>query len=203
MKRLIILFLCAGSFACKQNTSSGVTATSNTGPVIPAHRVREDDTAIQIRNGIWMRQDKPYSGQLISLYPSGIVRSVKSLWEGKEEGLQITYYEDGALATQRWYRNGEKDSVNQGWWPDGKQKFLYHFKAGVYEGSFEEWYASGKPLKKIWYHDGKEQCGQGWRENGKPFMSFVVKDGRWYGQINPNLCYSLTNEKGDFAAVRQ
>lgn len=198
----VIIFLLV-LISCRQTQPDTSPVVTEPRPVIPAHRVRQDDTAVHLANGVWQYHAKPYSGQLVALYPSGKIKSILLLWQGKEEGLQTTYYEDGMMATARWYRGGEKDSVNQGWWPNGQQKFLYHFRKGEYEGSFEEWYVSGKPMKKILYYNGKEESGQGWRENGKPYMSFVVKEGRWYGLINPNLCYSLRNEKGDFAAVRQ
>jgi hypothetical protein len=50
----------------------------------------------------------------------------------------------------------------------------------------------------VYYEKGQEKRGQGWRENGKLYMSFEVRNGRMYGQGNPNLCYSLQNEQGEF-----
>jgi hypothetical protein len=29
-------------------------------------------------------------------------------------------------------------------------------------------------------------------------MSFEVRNGRLYGLVNPNLCYSLINERGEY-----
>lgn len=40
----------------------------------------------------------------------------------------------------------------------------------------------------------KEISGKGWRENGKLYISFVMKDGRRYGLFNANLFYSLVKE---------
>ena len=117
-----------------------------------------------------------------------------------EEGVLTSFYENGMKDSRRFYHNGEKDSINQGWWINGNPRFEYHFKNGVYEGDFKEWYASGKLMKHIIYHNGKEQNGKGWRENGKVYMSFVMRDGRLYGLINPNLCYSLKNERGEYVA---
>ena len=114
--------------------------------------------------------------------------------------MVCNYYENGNKDTRRFYRNGEKDSINLGWWVNGNPRFEYHFNNGNYEGDFNEWYVSGRPLKNIIYHDGKEQSGKGGRENGKLKMNFVRKDGRLYGLINPNLCYSLKNERGEYIA---
>jgi antitoxin component YwqK of YwqJK toxin-antitoxin module len=166
--------------------------------VIPAVVVQSTDSALHLVNGEWYYAQKFFSGFIETYFPSGQLRSKQSFYNGKEEGLLATYYENGNKDTRRYYHAGEKDSINLGWWPNGNPGFEYHFRNGVYEGDFKEWYANGKPLKHLVYHNGKEQSGTGWRENGKVYMSFVVKDGRLYGLINPNLCYSLKNERGEF-----
>ncbi|MBL0182944.1 MAG: hypothetical protein IPP96_11885 [Chitinophagaceae bacterium] len=49
-------------------------------------------------------------------------------------------------------------------------------------------------IQQVFYENGKEISGKGWRENGKLYMSFVMKGGRRYGLFNANLCYSLVKE---------
>lgn len=166
--------------------------------VIPGLVVRSTDTSLRLDNGVWYYHQQPFSGAMETRFPSGSLRSRQTYYRGREEGLFLSYYESGRKDASRYYHNGEKDSINRGWWLNGNPRYEYHFKNGVYEGDFKEWYQSGKPLKHIIYRNGKEQSGKGWRENGKVYMSFVVKDGRWYGLINPNLCYSLKNERGEF-----
>lgn len=167
-------------------------------PEIPAKTVNNTDTALHLVNGAWYYRQAPFSGTLCKRYASGVIQSTQQYYQGREEGLYLSFYEDGSKEACRYYHKGEKDSVHTGWWPNGNLRYEYHFSNGIYEGDFKEWYVSGKPLKHIIYKNGKEQSGKGWRENGKPYMSFVMKDGRLYGQINPNLCYSLSNGKGEF-----
>lgn len=173
------------------------TAVQDKLPAIPGLVIRSADTALQLVNGVWYYQRLPFSGTIEKNFASAALQSRQHFYQGKEEGLLETFYPDGSKDTRRFYHHGEKDSVNEGWWPNGRQKFVYHFRTGSYEGSFEEWYESGKPYKRLIYHEGKEQSGKGWRENGKVYMSFVVRDGRLYGLVNPNLCYSLKNERGE------
>ena len=169
-------------------------------PIIPALVLKSTDPSLQLINGIWFYQQKPFSGSIETDFPSGILKERQTFYDGKEEGLLETFYESGEKDSRRFYHKGEKDSINQGWWINGKPRFEYHFKNGVYEGDFKEWYVGGQPLKHIIYHNGKEQSGKGWRENGKVYMSFIVRDGRLYGLINPNLCYSLKNERGEYVS---
>lgn len=168
--------------------------------VIPNTVCKSTDTACQVQNGIRFYGGQPFSGYIETYFSSGALSMRQGFYEGKEEGLATGFYENGQRNSRRFYHRGEKDGINEGWWPNGHQQYEYHFKNGVYEGVFREWYESGKPLKYIVYHNGTEQSGKGWRENGKTYMSFVWRDGRLYGLVNPNLCYTLKNEMGEFSA---
>lgn len=170
--------------------------------VIPDRVVRYGDSLLHIVNGVWYEGGQPYSGMIESYFSDGMLQARQTYYEGKEEGFRNTYYANGFPESVRYYRDGEKDSVHRGWWPNGQIRYEYHFQMGNYEGDWKEWYASGVLMKYIIYHEGKEQSGKGWRENGKPYMSFVRRDGRLYGLINANLCYSLRNEKGEFIPAR-
>lgn len=191
-----LFFVCA----CHNSNAHSANGVSASGPsiIIPPIVVLSTDTDLHLVNGTLFYQQKKFSGTIKTFYSPGHLKARQNFYDGLEEGLSLTYYENGNKDSRRFYHDGEKDSVNQGWWINGNPRYEYHFKDGVYEGDFKEWYVNGKPLKLIIYHDGKEQSGIGWRENGKVYMSFVVKDGRLYGLINPNLCYSLKNERGEF-----
>jgi antitoxin component YwqK of YwqJK toxin-antitoxin module len=201
MKRKLILYVFLFA-ACKQEvkqlSTTNKTLTEGKSIIIPDTVVDAGDGSLHLENGVWFWRDQPFSGTMERYYSNGKLQFKQSFYLGKEEGWQFSYYENGNKDAQRYYHLGEKDSVNLGWWINGNLRYEYHFKAGTYEGDFKEWYQTGKPLKWINYHDGKEQWGKGWRENGKPYMSFVMKGGRLYGQINPNLCYTLKDEKGEF-----
>ncbi len=200
--RILCLWLIAGSIGCmdapadqqisiKEKETKVLTK-------IPAIHLVWGDSSLKVVNGVLIYQEKPFCGFVNGYYANGLKKSAQSFFDGKEEGWLITYYPNEKMDAKRYYHQGEKDSIHQGWWPNGKLRFEYHFKNGVYEGDFKEWYQSGNQLKWISYQDGKELWGKGWRENGKAYMSFVMRDGRLYGQINPNLCYSLKKENGEY-----
>ena len=185
--------------APNNTVASAIIPIANNTPLM-ANIVVSTDTSLQLINGIWFYRHQPFIGTIQTYFNNGALKASRTFFLGKEEGMHITYYENGNKDAVRYYHDGEKDSVNSGWWINRNQRFEYHFKAGVYEGDFKEWYVNGKPAKHIIYHDGKEVSGKGWRINGKPYMSFVMRDGRLYGLINPNLCYSLKNERGEYVA---
>ncbi len=199
MKKITYGFItCIVFLSCTNGTKQVKENGADTKINIPAVTVNSDDTLLRLVNGTWYYRGKTFSGTIRHNYPDGKIQASQDYFNGREEGIYLSFYPDGSKEAIRYYRDGEKDSTHTGWWPNGNLRYEYHFKKGVYEGDFKEWYVSGKPMKQILYHNGKESEGKGWRENGKLYMSFVMRDGRLYGQINPNLCYSLSNGKGSF-----
>jgi len=183
--------------ACKHAVNNADTVIA--APLkIPTISVSSTDSLLQLKNGVWYYGQHLFCGSINTYYSSGKLRSQLSVYNGKEEGMTNSFYENGNKEACRYYHAGEKDSVHRGWWLNGQPRFEYHFRKGEYDGDFKEWYASGKPYKHIIYASGKEQRGKGWRENGKLYMNFVMREGRLYGLMNPNLCYSLKNEKGEY-----
>jgi len=173
-------------FSCREDIEPIITNAPGIG-------ISSNDPALHLVNGTWFYKDKvPFSGAIKDLYPGGTVKSLLRLEHGKEQGYTETWYNDSRPESRRWYSNGEKDGLHKGWWPNGNKKFEYHFTNGNYNGLFTEWYQSGKMLQQVVYDNGNEVSGKGWRENGKLYMSFVMKDGRRYGLFNANLCYSVT-----------
>lgn len=179
---------------CQQSARS----TSTEPPHTNYNTIRKDDSLLKQVNGKWFYRNQPFTGCIEERKLQGTLLSCQNFSKGKEEGWSTWYYSGGQVLARRYFHEGEKDSIHQGWWPNRQIQFEYHFHSGTYQGWFKEWYASGQPLKAIWYDKGQEQYGTGWRENGKVYMSFVVKNGRVYGLVNPNLCYTLKNEKGEY-----
>ena len=160
--------------------------------------VRLPDTAFQIKNGLAFHRQKMFNGSTVEYYSSDNLKLSVAYAGGLEQGYTHAFYESGQPEYERNYNQGEKDGIHTGWWANGNKRFEYHFAKGVYNGDFTEWYEDGKTAKIIQYKDGKETAGKGWRNNGKPYMNFIVKDGRRYGLVNAQLCYSVKNEKGEF-----
>ena len=188
MRRLLIISTIILCFSCKEKDRQA--APAETRPI----QALAQDSNLHLVNGTLYYAGKLFNGTLSEKYPGGQTKSRFAYRYGRQDGLSETFYEDGKPESKRWYARGEKDSVHSGWWPNGHVKYEYHFDKGNYEGWFSEWYQSGSLVQQVLYKNGKEVCGKGWRENGKLYMSFVMKNNRRYGLFNANLCYSLTKE---------
>jgi antitoxin component YwqK of YwqJK toxin-antitoxin module len=166
--------------------------------IIPAKTVLSADTALHFNNGYWYYHSSLFSGTIQTWYAPQQIKSIQTFFNGKEEGWLQTFYPDGLHESKRYYHSGEKDSLHLGWWPDGNQRFEIHFSNGAYDGMYKEWYIDGKPSKEIIYKNGNDISGKAWRNNGKLYMNFFTREGRRYGLLNSQMCYSLKNEKGEF-----
>lgn len=182
---------------------SGDKQTDQLAPVIPPVGISAADPLLKLVNGVWYYADSLFSGHVHQFYENGNMQSMQCYYLGREEGWLLTWYMGGQKETQRFFRAGEKDSTHMGWWENGQKRFEYHFKQGAYDGNFKEWYSNGALFRHIEYKGGQEIRGKGWRETGKLYMSFEVKNGRRYGLMNAQPCYTVKNEKGEYIEVKK
>ena len=175
------------------------TVVIGTKPVLlPVLELNATDTCLQCKNGYWYYKGLLLSGTVHEQYTSGKPKRIQSFFEGKEQGWLLTYFPNGQPESKRYYTLGEKDSLHTGWWPNGNKRFETGFRLGLYNGHDKEWYADGRPLKDIMYVNGTDICGQGWRSNGKLYMNFANRNGRRYGLMNAQLCYSVKDKRGSY-----
>ena len=197
--RIAIIILIFLFYSCHNKDAAGIAKqTQQSLKNISSVLISSTDSSLHFINGSWYYRDSLFSGSIETRYSNGQLKSLQTFFSGKEEGWSYSFYPNGKKESQRFYVLGEKDSIHLGWWNNGNRRFEYHFNKGNYDGDYKEWYVSGKPLKYIVYKNGEEVYGKGWRENGKLFMNYVMKDKRRYGLMNSQLCYSLKNEKGEF-----
>lgn len=165
---------------------------------VPEVITEENNTSLHLENGIYFLNNLLFSGSIVSYYGNGALNEKSGFIDGKKEGVSGTWFDNGVLQTKRFYVNGEKDGTHYGWYDDGAKRFEYNFKNGVNTGVSTEWYQTGAIARKTVYSNGKEESVQAWRDNGKLYINYVVKDGVIYGMNNSHLCYTLKNEKGEY-----
>lgn len=157
--------------------------------VVPAVYKPETDNNFSKHQDTVFYQNQFYTGFRYALYPNGDTASLRSYFNGVEEGTQKKWYPDHQLQEERFYINGKKEGTHKGWWPDGKQKFLFEAEADKYEGEFKEWYSSGLLGKQFHYVNGQEEGSQRlWWDNGSVRANYVIREGKKYGLIGLKTC---------------
>lgn len=130
-----------------------------------------------------------FTGYRYSLYPTNDTAFLQSYFNGVEEGWQQKWYVNKQLAEKRFYINGKKEAIHEGWWEDGKKKFYFQAYNNEYEGEFKEWYSSGLLGKDFHYVNGEEEGSEKlWWDNGSVRANYVVKHGKKYGLIGLKTC---------------
>ena len=84
------------------------------------------------RDGVFYTKDtnKPYSGQVFSLYKDGKNKGEGSLKDGEKDGLWTYWYESGQKESERTYKDGEKDGLSIGWYENGQKELEITYKNG-------------------------------------------------------------------------
>jgi antitoxin component YwqK of YwqJK toxin-antitoxin module len=163
---------------------------------IPNITISQKDSLLQLNNGIYYFNDKPFSGYINSKYNSDTLKSIASYLQGKQHGVTKTFFSNGKLESERNYKDGIGYGRHFGYWKNGKMKFDFIYFNDKREGVQKQWYESGSQYCELSFINDQENGMQkAWRENGKPYINYEVKDGIRYGLQKSALCYTLKNEK--------
>lgn len=86
---------------------------------------------LELIDGIWLLDNKPYTGKYIDYYNSGRIMDEGMLVDGKLNGALTVYY------------------------PGGQKKSLAHYKNGVLHGLRNDYYPNGAVMQSWEYWEGK------------------------------------------------
>ncbi len=130
-----------------------------------------------------------FTGFRYALFANGDTELVQSYFNGLEEGPQRKWYGNKQLAEEHFFINGKKEGLQQGWWADAKQKFIYHFSNDLFTDELKEWNAAGQLNRDFHYMNGQEEGSQKmWWDNGTIRANYVIRDGKKYGLIGLKIC---------------
>ena len=86
--------------------------------------------------------------------------------DGKLEGEQLEWYEDGQLFSKQFYKDGKKEGEQLCWWKNGQLMSKSFYKEGKKEGEQIRWFENGQLSSLESYKEGK-QAGLGQIYKGK------------------------------------
>jgi antitoxin component YwqK of YwqJK toxin-antitoxin module len=194
MKILYIIILISMSFIPGSPTENGQPVDNSAGSTSYMN-VSGKDNKLYVKNRVLYYDTMLFTGKVTQLYNSGDTQSVTEYKNGKQNGVQISYYENGRVNEARYYIDGRKEGEHQAWWENGSQKFVYHFKNDVFDGSVKMWNESGMLFNDFNYVNGHEDGLQkSWFENGSLRANYVVKNNRKYGLTGVKNCISVTDD---------
>jgi antitoxin component YwqK of YwqJK toxin-antitoxin module len=152
------------------------------------------------RDGVFYTKDtnKPYSGQVFSLFEDGKKKEEGTYKDGIKKGVWTFRYENGQKKLERTYKDGRQDSLMTYWDNDGKVykgKFinidwddidfsssngnffcyekgslgLVNVKNGEIDGLQTFWYENGQKRVEVTFKDGEWISEERWEKDGSDF----------------------------------
>lgn len=133
------------------------------------------------------------------------VRHLINYKDGKRDGVQKRWYDNGQLWIEMNYKDGKGNGLMRSWYENGQLLYKAYQKYGKLDGKEKWWYENGQLNAENNYKDGKIR-GQAkvWHENGKLHNvinykvgennGYAYKDGKvkwWYdnGQLSSETNY--------------
>lgn len=86
-------------------------------------------------------------GRWVVNYPNGNHRSIQHFSAGRKHGLFRTFWKDGSLRREFFYKHNKKDGAWKWWKRTGKKVWLFKqksFKENLKDGPWLEWYSETK-----------------------------------------------------------
>ncbi len=137
-----------------------------------------DFDSLEERNGLFYQNNEPYSGWAKEMYDSGQVKGLGQAKDGKPDGLQTHWYENGLKESEVTYKDGKMDGLFRRWHENGQKQSEGTYKDGKKDGLWTSGQDNGQKLSEGTYKDGKRDgLFTYWRDNGRKYAEVTYKDG--------------------------
>lgn len=172
---MLPLFLVVVSMACQETTTR--TRILNTDP-----QLKKTDFG-------WFYQEKPFSGYMIEAEKDHRVVYSLPIIAGQEQGVAKGWYNTGERLLERNFIDGKKEGTFTQWWPNGKIRYLFHYKNNLFNGAQFVFFPDGKKREESHFQAGeREGIQRVWNENGRLVSNYTIKDKKLYGVISVKSC---------------
>ncbi len=149
-------------------------------------------------------ESKPFSGWIKQMYNPKQVRVLQSFKDGKRDGLEIEWYENGQKRSEESWKDGERDGPRASWYENGQKSRAGTTKNSRGVGTSTSWHENGRKsfeatsdkygkrvgVQTMWYENGQksseatfkqdkqEGLAMKWHENGQKSREETYKDGK-------------------------
>lgn len=123
---------------------------------------------LEYRDGYYFKNGMLYSGTHITYYEDGMVQMEMKVLNGLLDGVTKVFYPNGTQKEQRWYHEGEMDSLWINWSEKGIKVAEARYKKGIKDGYWYIWDEKGVLRYQMFYREGKKAgIWYIWDEKGK------------------------------------
>lgn len=87
---------------------------------------------LEIQDKLLYRDQKPFSGWAVELYPTGELLRASEYLDGRQHGLSLLWYPDGSPQMSATYRLGSLHGRFLGWYQNGSVIYDMYINRGTY-----------------------------------------------------------------------
>lgn len=158
--------------------------------------VDKNELELNKLKGQWFYKQEPFNGYAVLRYKNDSLSEKTSFYNGKREGEDFKYFDNGAIKRKAYYANNKLQRKKINYLEDGTVISESNYVDGKLDGVQKIWFSNGQLAKRTNFKEGKEEgLQQAWLQNGKIYVNYEAKNGRTFGLQRANLCYQLKNEK--------
>lgn len=186
---LVLLLVCS----CTGNKPKQTPVVAE--PIIPTTFIAGSSKNIWVKNDTVFMNDKKYSGFICQLYPgTKDTAFIEGYYSGLLSGVCKKWYPNKQLTEERKYTEGKKNGRQLSYWENGKKRFEFIAKNDAYEGELKEWAFDGKLIHLANFVNGQEEGPQQmWYDNGKIRANYVIIKGKRYGLLGTKNCKNVSD----------
>ena len=127
---------------------------------------------IEMDNGLFTIKfsDEPITGKVYDYF--GEESNPKKVYignfhDGKQEGKWVFYYHStGKKSDERNFKDGKHNGLQTRWYENGQMRSEVTFKDGKEDGAITKWYENGQMKFEGTFKDGKLISSKEWNEDG-------------------------------------
>jgi len=126
------------------------------------------ETTLVERDGVFYTKDtnKPYTGQVFSLYDDGKKKGEGTLKDGELHGLRTSWNKNGQKKSEGTYKDGEFHGLRTIWFENGQMKYKGTWKNEKLDGLQTGWYENGQKKGEATWKNGELISKKEWNEDG-------------------------------------
>lgn len=164
---------------------------------IPNTELLANDKDFDWQQDILFYKGKPYTGFTIEKFPNQKQSAKNGYLNGKLEGKQQKWFENGAKMELRFYTNNHKNGTQAGWYNDGQKRFEYFIENDIPIKTHREWHANGQLFTRFSFNNEGQPEGsqQMWFPTGQIKANYVIKNGRRFGFLGAKGCMGENEKK--------
>ena len=151
--------------------------------------VQNYDTLLKKTDNGWLYRGLPFNGYMVESGRDGAILYKLPIINGLEEGEAFGYYNTGEKLLVRHYKKGLQEGLFTQWWPNGRVRYACLYKADKLNGLQLAYYPTGQIKQESHFIEGEEAGRQkAWTAGGVLITNYTVKNNKKYGIVNTQSC---------------